>query len=269
MNSFQPDILQTIVAKKRQEIAHARKRTSVRQLERLAMEEAPPRGFEVALRKKPRGVIAEIKKASPSQGVICEDFHPAQIAQGYEKAGAACLSVLTDVSFFQGSKKYLIEAKKASSLPILRKDFMLDPYQIVESRALGADCVLLIVACLSDMQLQELHQNARELGMDVLVEVHTEAELERALQLPNIMIGINNRNLKTFKTTLNTSLRLKMMIPASRLVISESGIHTAEDLKLLTSNQIRHFLIGEQFMKTPDAGLALEQMLQRYQQLKL
>lgn len=261
-------ILDDIVAKKRQELAHARSKAPLQKVISYAEQADKPRGFETSLRKKPLGIIAEIKKASPSKGVINNNFDPALFAQQYEKAGAACLSVLTDIPFFQGAKKHLLDARKACDLPVLRKDFMLDPYQVIESRAINADCILLIVACLSDMQLQELHQTAVDYGMDVLIEVHNQSELERALRVPSGMIGINNRDLKTFNVSLNTTLSLKQNIPASRTVVTESGISNISDVDLMVANQVRNFLIGEQFMKTDHPGNALSSLLTEFRSAK-
>jgi len=205
-------------------------------------------------------VIAEIKKASPSKGVIRENFDPTQIAKSYAHFGAACLSVLTDVDFFQGSDEYLQQARAACNLPVLRKDFMIDPYQVYEARALGADCILLIVACLTDQQLHELCGLSHDLDMDVLVEVHDEQELERALRLPNKLIGINNRNLHTFETTLQTTLSMLDKIPSDYLLVSESGIHTPDDIKLLRENGVNTFLVGEAFMAAEDPGAKLKEL---------
>lgn len=262
------NILDKIVARKRKEIAIAHKKTPLQSVINYAEQADEPRGFEMALRRKPLGIIAEIKKASPSKGIIAHAFDPASIASGYEKSGAACISCLTDQHFFKGSKRYFLEANRNCTIPMLRKDFMLDPYQIIESRAINADCVLLIAACLSDTQMQELHQTALDYGMDVLIEVHNRRELERALQLPTGMIGINNRDLKTFKVSLNTTLSLRSMVPASRLIVTESGIKDANDIDLMMANQIRHFLIGEQFMKTPDPSLKLKVLLDAYRNIR-
>lgn len=268
-NTTYRTILDDIVTKKRQEIAVSHKKTPLQTVINYAEKADKPRGFEFALRKKPLGIIAEIKRASPSKGIIAHNFDPAKTAVAYEQGGAACLSVLTDIPFFKGAKKHLLEARKACSLPVLRKDFMLDPYQVVESRAINADCILLIVACLSDMQLQELHQTAVDYGMDVLIEVHNKTELERALQLPSGMIGINNRDLKTFKVSLNTTLSLRSSVPVSRTIVSESGIQTVNDLDLMMANQIRHFLIGEMFMKTAEPGATLSELLKGFRKAKM
>jgi len=222
------------------------------------------RGFARALEEKitqgKPAVIAEIKKASPSKGVIRENFNPVEIASSYAAHGAACLSVLTDVKFFQGSYDYLRQARAACSLPVLRKDFMIDPYQIVHARALGADCILLIVAALSPQQLREFESVATELGMDVLVEVHDRAELDVALELNTSLIGINNRNLRTFETSLQTTLDLLPAIPEGKRVITESGILAPEDVKQMRDHDVHAFLVGEAFMRAPEPGAALHDL---------
>lgn len=250
-------ILERILAVKRAEIAAAKERLSLAEVERSARAAPVPRDFTAALRAKRPAVIAEIKKASPSRGVLREAFHPAAIARSYEHAGAACLSVLTDREFFQGSSEDLQAARAACSLPVLRKDFVIDPYQVFESRAMGADCILLIAACLSAKEMSELETLAHRLGMAVLVEVHDAAELETALALATPLIGINNRNLKTFETKLETTLDLLPRIPADRLVITESGILSAADVRRMQSAGINAFLVGEAFMRAPDPGGAL------------
>lgn len=255
-----PTILDKIVARKREELVERRKKRSLSDLEQLALSAAPVRGFAKNLSGRRPAVIAEIKKASPSKGIIRADFHPAQIAAQYEKAGAACLSVLTDVDFFQGNDLYIKEAQAVSSLPVLRKDFMIDPYQIIESRALGADCILLIAACMSDSQMKELHDVAVKYKLDVLVEVHDRAELDRALELPTNMIGVNNRNLKDFQVSLNTTLSLSKYIPADRLLITESGIHTPNDVALMQSQGIHTFLVGESMMRETNPGEAFTKL---------
>lgn len=255
-------ILQKILDRKVEEVAVARKQKSLRDQEELAQQASPVRGFHHAIETKitqgKAGVIAEIKKASPSQGVIRADFQPAAIARSYEKAGAACLSVLTDVDFFQGSNDYLQEARAACALPVIRKDFLIDPYQVVEARAIQADCVLLIVAALSDAQLNELHACAKEHSLDVLVEVHDGEELNRALKMDCPLVGINNRNLKTFEVSLNNTLQLLERIPAGRRVVTESGIHTPDDVRLMREHGVNAFLVGEAFMRAPEPGERLE-----------
>ena len=245
-------ILDKIIDRKIEELAIRRKERTFYDLEQLVQAASPVRGFAQALKAKQPGVIAEIKKASPSKGVIRADFDPAEIAQQYEEAGAACLSVLTDIDFFQGADENILIARQNCNLPALRKDFLIDPYNVVEARALHADCILLIVASLSDQQLEEMSKTAFEHGLDVLVEVHDEKELERALLLDErCLLGVNNRDLKTFKVDLNNSLRIKKQLPASRLLITESGIATLQDVALMQENQIHHFLVGESFMKQP------------------
>ncbi len=258
------DILQKILSVKEQEIAAAKKVEPFEAM-RAAAEFAPPsRDFTGSLRAKiaagKAAVIAEIKKASPSKGVLREDFRPAEIAASYEKGGAACLSVLTDQQFFQGSPEYLKEARAACNLPVLRKDFMIDPYQVYEARAMGADCILLIVAALSLPQMQELEAIAHQLGMAVLVEVHDGQELDAALQLKTPLIGINNRNLRTFEVTLQTTLGLLPRIPAERLVVTESGILRPDDTALMRSQGVHAFLVGEAFMRAPDPGTELARL---------
>jgi indole-3-glycerol phosphate synthase len=259
-----PDILQKIVQRKGEIVDARRVQIPLEQVMEAAKTTPPPRGFVDALQErielKQAAVIAEIKKASPSKGVIRADFNPAEIAKSYARANAACLSVLTDVDFFQGSDEFLQQARAACSLPVLRKDFMIDPYQVYESRALGADCILLIVACLTDSQLNELCGLAHDLDMDVLIEVHDEQELERALRVPNQLIGINNRNLHTFETTLNTTLSMLNQIPPGSLLVSESGIHTPADVRLLREQGVQAFLVGEAFMAADDPGAKLKEL---------
>jgi len=256
------DILQRIVEVKREEIAAARPRRSLGDLQELARGQDAPRGFAAALRAKvARGdaaVIAEIKKASPSKGVLRAQFDPAAIAVSYAAHGAACLSVLTDVQFFQGHEDYLKAARIACALPVIRKDFLIDPYQVVEARAMGADCVLLIAACLGDGQMGELEAAALEQGMDVLVEVHDGVELRRALRLRTPLLGINNRNLRTFEVTLDTTLGLMADVPSERLLVTESGILAQPDVAKMRSAGVHAFLVGEAFMRAPDPGVALE-----------
>lgn len=245
-------ILGKIVERKHEEFADRLKKYSLKDVEELAKVATPVRGFAQALGQKRPAVIAEIKKASPSKGIIRENFNPAEIAQQYEDAGAACLSVLTDVDFFQGADENIQIARSHCSLPALRKDFLIDPYGVIEARALHADCVLLIVASLSNQQLEEMAQTAFEHNLDVLVEVHDEDELERALRLnERCILGVNNRNLKTFEVDLNTSVRLKNQLESSRLLITESGIATPADVAMMQENDIHTFLVGESFMKQP------------------
>ena len=259
-----PTILRKILARKREEISARRKRDSLGSLEQRITEQSPVRGFSRALQERAAAaepaVIAEVKKASPSKGVIRADFQPAQIAASYQAGGASCLSVLTDVDFFQGADGYLQEARAACELPVLRKDFTLDPYQVIEAGAIGADAILLIVAALADDQMRELAAVAAQVGVDVLVEVHDRAELERALELETPLIGINNRDLHTFETRLETTLELLPYIPGDRLVVTESGIHTAEDVALMRNHQVYGFLVGEAFMRAPEPGEKLREM---------
>ena len=250
MINIQNTILGKIVDRKHEELAARLKQRSLHDVEQWAKEATPVRGFANALQHKRPAVIAEIKKASPSKGVIRADFNPAEIAQQYEQAGAACLSVLTEVDFFQGADENIQIARSHCNLPALRKDFLIDPYGVVEARALHADCVLLIVSCLSDQQLEEMSETAFEHHLDVLVEVHDENELERALNLSErCILGVNNRNLKTFEVDLNTSLRLKKLLPPARLLVTESGIATPEDIRMMQDHDIHSFLVGESFMK--------------------
>ena len=259
-----PDILQTILRRKADEVADRRARISQRELVRRTEDADPVRGFAAAIRTTmARGraaVIAEIKKASPSKGLLRADFRPAQIAQSYERAGATCLSVLTDIDFFQGADEYLQQARAACALPVLRKDFIIDPWQLYEARALNADCILLIVAALDDAMLTELSGLAAELGMDVLVEVHDALELDRALALNAPLLGINNRNLRSFETRLETTLDLLDRIPADRIVVTESGIHTPADVARLRARGVHAFLVGEAFMRARSPGAALARM---------
>ncbi|HET7364350.1 MAG TPA: indole-3-glycerol phosphate synthase TrpC [Burkholderiales bacterium] len=254
-------VLERILEVKRAEIAAAKPRNP--DIERQAKAAAAPRDFVAALRAREPAVIAEIKKASPSRGVLREDFDPAAIATSYERAGAACISVLTDAQFFQGSAAHLAAAKAACSLPVLRKDFVIEPYQVWESRAMGADCILLIAACLSKGEMRELERLAQELRMAVLVEVHDAHELEVALTLTTPLIGINNRNLKSFETRLETTLDLLPRVPRNRMVITESGILSGDDVSRMRSAGIRAFLVGEAFMRAPDPGAALRGLFER------
>jgi len=256
------DILQRIVAVKQEEVQQARRVRSLADLHSDVAQAPPVRAFAAALQAKVAAgqpaVIAEVKKASPSKGVLREHFVPADIARSYEAGGAACLSVLTDVQFFQGSTAYLQQARAACSLPALRKDFIIDPYQVVEARAMGADCILLIAACLDDAQMAELEACALELGLDVLVEVHDAAELDRALRLKTPLVGVNNRNLRTFEVSLETTLELRDRIPAGRLLVTESGILGREDVRRMRAAGVHAFLVGEAFMRAPEPGVALQ-----------
>ena len=258
------DILQTILARKAEEVAQRRAAVPLEQLQARVTTAPPVRGFvralQAAIANGDPAVIAEVKKASPSKGVIRPDFHPADIAVSYEFGGASCLSVLTDVDFFQGSDAYLQEARDACTLPVLRKDFVIDPYQVVEARVLGADCILLIVAALDDRQLAELSSLAMELGMDVLVEVHDIDELERALQVPVQMIGINNRNLRTFEVSLQATLDMRNAVPKDRLLVTESGILAPQDVALMRDSGVNAFLVGEAFMRVEEPGEGLRQL---------
>ena len=265
------DILERIVAVKREELAQARRRCSDREMRAQAENVCAmsdfrhqPRGFEGALRaaigQGRAAVIAEIKKASPSKGVLRADFDPPAIAASYERGGAACLSVLTDRQFFQGSPDYLVAARAACGLPVLRKDFMIDPYQVYEARVMGADCILLIAAALDDARMADLESCAHSLGMDVLVEVHDGEELDRALRLETPLVGINNRNLRTFEVSLQTTLGLLRRIPSERFVVTESGILCAADVATMRTAGVHAFLVGEAFMRADDPGEALRGM---------
>lgn len=259
-----PDILKKILARKREEVDARIKQVSLTQMMQHAETASPVRGFVDSLHRhiadgKP-GVIAEIKKASPSKGVLREDFKPAEIAKSYAANGAACLSVLTDVDFFQGADSYLIEARTACEIPVLRKEFMIDPYQVYEARAMGADCILLIVSALDDVQLDELAGLAMRLDMDVLVEVHDALELERALLLNLPMVGINNRNLHTFEAHLDTTVNLLGPIPENVLVVTESGIHSRDDVSYMREHHVNAFLVGEAFMRAKDPGAELSSL---------
>lgn len=260
-----PDILKKILHRKSQEIMERSARVSLRALSQQITEKQPTRGFieaiDARLQIQQPAVIAEIKKASPSKGVLRNYYYPAEIAESYERAGAACLSVLTDKDFFQGDERHLVHAHESCSLPILRKDFTIDPYQVYEARAIGADCILLIVAALGDAQLQDLTGLAHHLGLDVLIEVHDQEELERGLMLGTRLIGINNRDLHTFETNINTTLELVKRIPKRHIVVSESGINTHEDVNELREAGVNSFLIGEAFMTAPDPGQALLELV--------
>ncbi|MEF7615312.1 indole-3-glycerol phosphate synthase TrpC [Aquincola sp. MAHUQ-54] len=255
------DILKRIVEVKHEEIAAARSRRDLASVRREAEARRDVRGFEAALRAKVAAghaaVIAEVKKASPSKGVLREHFVPADIAASYERGGAACLSVLTDERFFQGSAAYLQQAREACTLPVLRKDFMVDAYQVFEARAMGADCILLIAACLDDAQMADLEATADALGLAVLVEVHDGAELERALRLKTPLVGINNRNLRTFEVTLDTTIGLLPGVPADRLLVTESGILGRGDVQRMRGVGVHAFLVGEAFMRAAEPGEAL------------
>ena len=258
------DILNRILARKAEEVAERRAHLPLAELAARIPDLPDTRGFAAAIEAKINAgkpaVIAEVKKASPSKGVIRHDFDPAAIARSYEKAGAACLSVLTDSDFFQGSEDFLKQARAACKLPVLRKDFIIDNYQVHEARAIGADCILLIVAALGDDELLQLSMQAAELDLDVLCEVHDEEELERALALPVPLIGVNNRNLRSFETSLDTSLRLQERMEYDRVLVAESGIRTREDVARLRDGGINAFLVGEAFMRADDPGAELKRL---------
>ena len=263
------DILDKIVATKKVEIAQISKKISLENQREIALANnqntlLQPRGFINSINQKiasgKAGVITEIKKASPSKGILRENFNPAEIARSYEQHGSACLSVLTDMEYFQGCNAYLQEARAACKIPVLRKDFTIDPYQVYEARAIGADAILLIVACLELNQMKELEACAHELGLDVLVEVHNASELEQALELKTPLLGINNRNLKTFEVTLQTTLSLLSMVPSNKTLVTESGILNRADVQLMRDNQVNAFLVGEAFMRAQDPGAALSEL---------
>ncbi|ADJ27593.1 Indole-3-glycerol-phosphate synthase [Nitrosococcus watsonii C-113] len=260
-----PNLLKKILQRKAEEISERAQKLSIQELSQQVEESPPVRGFFKALTKKiseqQSAVIAEIKKASPSKGLLCKSFHPEAIAQSYEKGGAACLSVLTDQDFFRGSEGDLQKARSSCNLPVLRKDFIIDPYQVYESRVIGADCILLIVAALGDALMLELAQLAEHLNMDVLIEVHNSEELERALVLDTPLIGINNRDLRSFETRLETTFDLLPQIPPERLVVTESGIHSPADVRKMKKNGVNAFLIGEAFMKAEDPIAKLTALL--------
>ena len=264
MSSDTPDILKRILATKQREIEARRKAVSVEALREQAHHVSPPRGFVAALHRRVEqgswGIIAEIKKASPSKGVIREDFDVIEIARSYQAGGASCLSILTDHEYFQGHELFLTQARSACNLPVIRKDFIIDPYQVMEARAIGADCILLIVAALDDDQLATLYAAARLEGMDVLVEVHDSEELERALRLDLDLVGINNRNLRNFETSLQTTIDLLSRVPDGCMVVTESGIHTRADVELMRDHDVHAFLIGEAFMRADDPGQALAEL---------
>ena len=264
MSSDTPTILKKILARKREEIAERSAIVSAEELLVRAGSASAPRGFAAAMAAKiaagESAVIAEIKKASPSRGVIREDFDPASIAASYAAGGAACLSVLTDVDFFQGADEYLQAARAACDLPVIRKDFIIDKYQIYEARAMSADCILLIVSALSEDLLQQLHDVAQSLGMDVLIEVHDKPELEIALKVDNPMLGINNRNLHSFEVSLENTYQLLEQIPAGKIVITESGIHQRDDVAAMRDRNVNAFLVGEAFMRSDEPGQRLREM---------
>ena len=259
-----PDILKKIVKRKLEEISAGQQQISLQEMQSRAAAADSCRGFVDAIVNKiaadKAAVIAEIKKASPSKGILRENFIPAEIAQSYQQGGAACLSILTDVDFFQGSNAYLQQARAACSLPVIRKDFIIDPYQVYEARAINADCILLIAACLEDEQMAELNDLAHELGMDVLVEVHDEQELQRALKLNNRLMGINNRDLRTFDVTLQTTLKMLDQMPSEAIVVTESGILGRDDVTLMRDNQVNAFLVGEAFMRADNPGERLAEL---------
>lgn len=259
-----PDILKKILLRKEEEIAAGQQRVAAAELRAMAVDMPACRGFVASMQTRIQAgeaaVIAEAKKASPSKGVIREDFNPAHIAASYEQGGAACLSVLTDQDFFQGHNDYLKQARAACSLPVIRKDFIIDRYQIDEARAMGADCVLLIVAALGDAQLADLYGYAVGLGLDVLIEVHDAEELQRSLPLGATLVGINNRDLRTFATSLNTTIDLLGQIPDDRIVVTESGIHGPEDVALMRQHNVNAFLVGEAFMRAEEPGQKLREL---------
>ncbi len=258
------DKLAEICATKREEVAARKTAATIDDLDRMAASASPPRGFRAALETKAKtgfGLIAEIKKASPSKGLIRSDFRPAEHAVAYEQGGAACLSILTDAAYFQGHEDYLMDARAACNLPVLRKDFMVDPWQVAEARAIGADAILIIVAALDDALMTEIESAAMERGMDVLVEVHDAAEMERAARLNSRLIGVNNRNLKTFKTDIATTTQLAPLAPEGSLLVGESGINTHRDVEVLAASGVRCLLVGESLMRQPDLTAATRGLL--------
>ena len=261
------DILQKILRRKAEEITEAAAKESLADLSKRAERALPVRGFIKSIENKialgEAAVIAEIKKASPSKGVIRKNFLPAEIAQSYEAAGAACLSVLTDHDFFQGAPEYLLQAREATSLPVIRKDFIIDPYQVYEARAMNADCILLIVSALGDAMLNELLGLAHHLGLDVLMEVHDRDEMQRAIQTGARLLGVNNRSLRTFDVSLDTTLGMLDMLPADRILVTESGIHKPEDVKLMRDHQVSAFLVGEAFMRADVPGEKLAELFSK------
>ena len=259
-----PDILQRILQRKVEEITEAAAKESLVDVSKRAQSALPVRGFIQSIENKiaagQAAVIAEIKKASPSKGVMRENFIPSEIAQSYEKGGAACLSILTDRDFFQGAPEFLLQAREATNLPVIRKDFIIDPYQVYEARAMNADCILLIVSALGDATLNELLALAHHLQMDVLMEVHDREEMERAIQSGAKLIGVNNRNLRTFEVSLQTTLDMLDMLPDDRILVTESGIHVPEDVKLMRENNVNSFLVGEAFMRADEPGEKLAEL---------
>ncbi len=259
-----PDILQKILQRKVEEITAACAKESLVDLSKRAESALPVRGFIQSIENKiaaqQAAVIAEIKKASPSKGVMRENFHPADIAKSYEKGGAACLSILTDRDFFQGAPEFLLQAREATSLPVIRKDFIIDPYQVYEARAMNADCILLIVSALGDAMLNELLGLAQHLQMDVLMEVHDREEMTRAVETGAKLIGVNNRNLRTFDVSLQTTLDMLDMLPEDRILVTESGIHAPQDVKLMRENKVNSFLVGEAFMRADEPGEKLAEL---------
>jgi len=259
-----PDILQKILRRKAEEITEAVAKESLAELSRRAEQALPVRGFIQSIENKiaagDAAVIAEIKKASPSKGVIRENFQPVDIAKSYESAGAACLSILTDRDFFQGSPEYLMQAREATALPVIRKDFIIDPYQVYEARAMNADCILLIVSALGDAMLNELLGLAHHLEMDVLMEVHDRDEMQRAIHTGARLLGVNNRSLRTFDVSLDTTLGMLDMLPEDRILVTESGIHGPEDVKLMREHQVNAFLVGEAFMRADVPGEKLAEL---------
>ena len=264
MNSDTPDILVKILNRKREEIAERSAVVSIDDLKTQCIKADSVRGFirsiENKIQNNQSAVISEIKKASPSKGVLREDFNPADIAKSYADHGAACLSVLTDKDYFQGHEDYLKQARVACDLPVIRKDFIIDPYQVYEARAINADCILLIVAALDDDSLHALFNLAKELGMDVLMEVHDEQEMTRALKTNARLIGVNNRNLRTFETDLNTTVRMLDMVNDNHILVTESGIHTKDDVQLMRDNNVNCFLVGEAFMRAGNPGEKLSEL---------
>ena len=264
MNNNTPDILIKILNRKREEIAERSAMVSLEELQQQSSKAKAARGFIAAIENKiankQSAVIAEIKKASPSKGVLRENFNPAEIAKSYADHGAACLSVLTDKDYFQGHEDYLKQARAACDLPVIRKDFIIDSYQVYEARAIDADCILLIVAALDDDALHGLYGLAKKLGMDVLMEVHDEQEMERALETNARLIGVNNRNLRTFETDLDTTIRMLSMVNDSHILVTESGIHTKQDVQLMRENKVHSFLVGEAFMRADNPGEKLAEL---------